>query len=182
MSYRNTHTTYGSVTKFFHWLTFILITLMLLMGYFMDDVPKDLRPNIVNVHKLLGIFILFLILLRICWGLINPKPSIVSFNRLNVLERWLEKGVHGALYGVLIAMPLAGWIMTSASGKAPHWGRFLFMLPGIPYDKVLSKTAKFMHSQIAILLIALIIIHVLAALYHHFIKKDDVLRRMMPKF
>lgn len=176
MSLRNTLTTYGCVAKFFHWLIFVLVIGMLTFGYFMDDLPKAYQGMGYNLHKLTGLSILCLMILRALWAMINPKPILSA--DVPLWQRWLERAVHFLIYAALIAMPLAGWIETSAGGKPPHLGNWQLGLP-IAKNENLSDFAYSVHNSLAIVIIVLISIHVLAALYHYFIKKDDILQRML---
>ncbi|HVE44853.1 MAG TPA: cytochrome b [Gammaproteobacteria bacterium] len=175
MTIRNTETAYGSVAKFFHWLMFILLAGMVTFGYLLADVPKPYQSATYNIHKLIGLTLLSLALLRLAWTLINTKPR--SIEGTKPWERLAERTVHWALYATILAMPLAGWIGASAAGYAPFIGSYSFGLP-IKENKELADYAFTLHGKLALLLIGLVSIHVLAALYHHFIKKDNVLRRM----
>lgn len=177
MSLRNTESTYGSVSKFFHWLIFLLLLFMVTFGYLLSSVPKDYQPVAYNIHKLTGLTILVLMVLRALWALSNPKPALPLDAK--PWEHVAEHTVHLLLYLVVIAMPLAGWIGAVAGGRPPHIGSFNIELP-ISESKALSHAAFEMHGTLAIMLIVLFSIHVLAALYHHFIRKDDILRRIMP--
>ncbi|MBV9575279.1 MAG: cytochrome b [Gammaproteobacteria bacterium] len=174
---RNTSTAYGNVAKFFHWLIFVLLLVMIIYGYFLEDIPKVYKGMAINAHKLLGITILFLVLLRLIWALINPKPALPPDTK--AWERALERLIHFSLYAAVIAMPLAGWVASAAGGHIPHIGDLYLNLP-IEQNKALSESAFDLHKSLAIVIIVLFCIHVLAALYHHFILKDNVLRRMMP--
>lgn len=177
MSLKNTELTYGSVAKFFHWLLFILILLMLVYGYFLDDFPKSYQPFTYNLHKLIGLTILILMLARALWALCNVKPKLPADTL--PWERTAEKTIHFLLYFLIIAMPCAGLIGSVAGGKLPHLGNLKITLP-IAQNKTLAELSFSVHNTLALIIICLISVHVLAALYHHFIKKDNVLRRMMP--
>ena len=177
MQLRNTSTTYGAVSKFFHWLIFLLVLAMLIFGYFLDDVPKEYKAVAYNLHKLTGLTILLLMLLRLMWALTNSKPLLPA--ETSCWQRGAERIVHGLLYAALIGMPLAGWIGAVAGEKPPHLGDFQFNLPIAP-SKALKNTAFDIHGYLAITIIVLVSVHALAALYHHFIKKDNILKRMLP--
>lgn len=175
--FKNNQATYGSVAKFFHWLIFFLVFCMLFLGYFMGDVSdKPTRAMVVNIHKLIGLSILVLMLLRLFWALINPKPSLPAGT-----PRWqrvIERFVHFLLYAVLIAMPIVGWIGSVAGGHLPYLFTWTFGLP-IEKNKTLSDLFFSIHGTVAIVIIVLVSLHVLAALYHYVVKKDDILQRMI---
>lgn len=175
MSLKNSIDTYGSVAKFFHWTIAILILSMLVFGYFLEDIPKEYSGLAYSVHKLTGLTILFLVLLRLCWVAINPKPRLPA---RNAFERLSELTVQYTLYVCMIAMPLVAWIGSSSGGKPPHLGNIQFALP-IPPNKPLIETSFYMHNTIAIILIVFISIHFLAALFHYFVRRDNVLQRML---
>lgn len=176
MSLTNTSTQYGSVAKLLHWLIFVLLSVMIIGGFCFGYVPKEYKGTIYNLHKLTGLLILLLMLVRVFWALINVKPALPSGTP--VWQRLSAHIVHFGLYVLVIAMPLAGLIGSSAAQKYPHIGNFNFMLP-VPHEKWISHLSFEFHEWIAYAIIAFATIHILAALYHHYILKDDVLRRMM---
>lgn len=178
MPLRNTPMSYGSVAKFFHWLIFILLAIMLTFGFFLSHIPKTYQPLAYNTHKLTGLTILTLMILRALWALTNPKPILPKDTR--PWQRVAERTVHFLLYLTVMLMPLAGWIGSMAAGRPPHIGDINLNLP-IGQDKLLSDTAFKIHGLLAITIIVLVSVHVMAALYHHVIKKDNILRRMMPE-
>jgi cytochrome b561 len=175
MNLKNTAQSYGSVAKFFHWLIFLMLFCMVIFGFLLEDVPKDWQPVAFNIHKLIGLTILTLMMLRLLWALANIKPMLPL--DMPAWQRLAARTVHKLLYLVVIAMPIAGWVGSAAAGRSPHLGTWILNLP-VPQDKALSKAALMLHGTLAYILIALVSAHVLAALYHHFIRKDNVLRRM----
>lgn len=176
--WRNSYTQYGSVAKFFHWVIFLLLVGMLIFGFFLDDIPKDYQGFAYNIHKLTGLTILCLMVLRALWALSNPKPILPADTK--AWERVIEHVVHILLYLAVIAMPLVGWIASSADGRPPHLGSIQIKFP-IEKNAALADGLFSVHNTLAIVLIVLISIHVLAALYHYFVKKDQILQRMMPQ-
>ena len=168
---------YGSISKFFHWIIFLLVFVMIFLGYFMGDVTdKALRGAVSNIHKIIGISILLLMILRGVWALLNPKPVVPN---VSGWERALERVWHFYLYLLLLAMPIVGWVGSVAKGKDPHLFGKLLSLP-VPQNKLLGDFLFDIHGLLAIFIIAFVSIHVLAALYHHYVKKDNVLIRMLP--
>jgi cytochrome b561 len=179
MSLMNTQTEYGSISKFFHWFIFSLVVLMICIGFGADYglfTSKEVKHEIVNIHKLMGIFISLLIMVILFWKLINPKPKLSN----HWLTRFAASFMHFFLYLTLIAMTLSGWIMSTAAGKFPDFFGILFPFPGIPSDQPLADLAFEAHEYLAWILIVLILLHVSAALKHYYIDKDNVLQRMLP--
>jgi cytochrome b561 len=178
MTIRNTYLVFGSVAKFFHWVIFILVLTMLVFGFFLDAIPKDSKPFAYNVHKITGLVILLLMVLRGMWSLSNPKP------RLPIATAWWQRATEWAvqlsLYAVIIAMPLVGWIGSVAASRPPYLGSWELMLPIAP-NKELVHTMFELHEWFAYSLIALLCIHIGAALYHHFLRRDNILLRMLPE-
>lgn len=168
---------YGALSKFFHWTIAILVILMLLCSYFIGNIPdKILRGAVFNGHKLIGLTILTLVILRLIWKTITNQPPSLN---ARAWERWIEKTVHWLLYLAFLMMPIAGWVGSVAGGKPPRWGKLSFNLP-ISKSDWLSDWAFSIHNSLAIIIISLVSLHILAALYHYFIKKDGVLQRMWP--
>jgi cytochrome b561 len=181
MTVGNATDQYGSMSKFFHWLIALLVIGMLIGGFCMGSISSDaLRGQVYMMHKLTGITILLLMILRILWIMGTPKPGTLPSTPL--WERIAERSVHGLLYLTLLAMPLSGWIMSTAAGKSPtFFNLFSLPLPGIPASEILAKTANSIHLTLAWIIAALVVIHIGAAIKHHWIDKDVVLKRMLPK-
>jgi len=176
MTLYNTTTHYGSISKIFHWLIFLLVVGMLLVGFFMEDITDpNLRSTVINLHKLNGLLILVLMILRICWALVNPKPRLED---MPAWQRVLAHSVHILLYVFLIAMPIAGWLMTVYGGKPPHLFHWALNLP-LQENKLLKEFFKWLHYQLALIIIIFVSLHTFAALYHYFIKKDGIMQRML---
>lgn len=173
---KNTIRTYGSVAKFFHWAIFLLV-LINVGGFLLEDMPKDYQPMLYNLHKLNGLAILLLMILRMLWAWTNIKPQLPM--SLPNWQKLTSRLIHFCLYVVLILMPISGLVGSNAAGKAPHIGDFKFVLP-IDQSKELADAAFNVHNTLAYILVGLLTLHILAALYHHFIKRDNVLRRMLP--
>lgn len=145
----------------------------------MDDIStnKVIVGAVVNMHKLLGLAILALMILRLIWALTNAKPVLPI--DVPLWQRWAERIVHGLLYLLLLAMPLVGWIGSVAGGRPPHYGMLSLGLP-IEKSKPLAGAAFDIHNTMAIVILVIVSMHVLAALYHRFMRKDDILNRMLP--
>lgn len=181
MPYRNTTTNYGSVTRFFHWLSFILITLLLIVGLSMQYIPSSpLKGFIYNLHKLTGLLLLTVVFFWSIWSATSVKPAFPE--EMPWLQRFAARFVHFLLYVLLFAMPFSGWVMSTASGKPPHLFSLSLPLWDIPFDKELSHQFANIHEFLAWCIIVIASMHIIAALSHHFINRDFILRRMLPNF
>ena len=180
MTLTNTNQSYGSMAKFFHWLIALLVIVLLLAGYFMDQIgDKSIKLQVFNLHKLFGLAVLALITLRLLWRLANPVPLLPP--EMALWERTLEKSVKLFFYIALFIMPLSGWIFSTAAGHAPRIGNFILAAPFVPKNKVLADQIFNIHSIFAIIIIGLLCLHIAGAFKHHFINKDNILLRMLPK-
>jgi cytochrome b561 len=179
MRYRNTHSAYGVVAKGFHWILFLMITGMVLVGFIMADM--DLSPDKVKLyglHKSTGIVVLALVSMRLAWKFANVSPLLPD--SMHALEKFLARAGHAMLYLLMFAMPLTGWMMSSAAGfPVSVYG--LFTLPDlVAPDTNLKALMIDAHFYLAWLLVIMVGLHVLAALTHHFYYRNNILRRMLP--
>jgi cytochrome b561 len=177
---KNTIDSYGSVTKTLHWLIAVLIIGMLVFGFFLEDIPKPLRGEMIGLHKSIGLTILLLIILRLIWRYINPVPMLPM--TVPLWEQIAARLVHLLFYLFLILMPLSGWIMSSLGGHPVlFWGLLNWTLPVTPNES-LGNFFFNVHAVIAWIIIGLLVLHIGAAIKHHFIEKNHVLRRMLPGY
>ncbi len=178
MSIRNTHTDYGSATRFLHTLIAALVLIMLALGVVMGYLPKPLKGDVVGIHKLIGLCTLSVALLFVLWTLSSKKPGYPD--GMKTWEKHLARTVQTAMYLLIILMPLSGWTMATAANKPPHiFGLYAFPMPFIPLSKPLAGFAKDSHTIMAWILFACIVLHTCGALKHHFIDKNNILKRML---
>ena len=169
---------YSSGSKLLHWLIAVIVILMLSFGYILEDVPEQYRSTAYMFHKSLGLTVLFLMYVRIFMIWFTGKPPLPE--SVPFLQKMISRLVQYSFYVLLIAMPLCGWIMSVAADYIPtYFGLFKVPLPIEP-NKALASLMQEFHETMAWILIGLIILHILAALKHHFIDKDNVLKRMLP--
>jgi cytochrome b561 len=176
MRIRNSDTHFGLVAILLHWIIAILIIGLLTLGLYMVDLPISLEKlKLYGWHKEYGLLVLALVIVRLGWRLINITPNL----SIPFLEKIAARAVHWAFYVFMFAMPITGWLVTSAAGlPASFFG--LFTLPNlIPASQESLIFYSDLHKWLGYGLIATIILHTLAALKHHFINKDDILRRMI---
>jgi len=186
MSASNTARSYGSVTKTFHWLTVLLILTAIPLGIIANKMAYDtsdalaMKAFLFSMHKTVGITAFFVALARIAWALGQPKPAGLHPERK--AESFLAELVHWLLYGSLLLVPLSGWIHhASTTGFAPIWWPFGQNLPLVPKSETLADLTAGLHIVFERVLVASILLHIAGALKHHFIDKDDTLRRMLPR-
>lgn len=177
MAWRNTSERWGTLARLFHWAIVVMLIGQFIMAEIAEDLPLGMEKIAVLArHKSVGITILLLAVLRLGWRALNPTPRAPAGAPW---EHALARGAHFALYGLLFAMPLSGWMMSSAKNYPVSWFNLLPLPNLVP---VSESIYEFMHETHELLATALIVIaaaHVLGALRHHFIKKDDVLKRML---
>jgi cytochrome b561 len=179
MPLTNSTTRWGHVAQLLHWVIVILILVQVLIGLQAVDLPLGMKKlALLAKHKSFGMTILGLAVLRLAWRATNRTPELPD--TLKSWERVLAHVTHWGLYGLLFALPITGWLMSSARGFPVSW----FGLVQIPdlvsrnqglYDAMLQT-----HHMLVYLLYAVVLLHVAAALKHHFMLKDDVLKRMLP--
>jgi cytochrome b561 len=161
-----------------HWMTAAAIVCVVPLGFAMTSAsPGPGQNRLYDLHRSFGALILAMAAIRLLWRLYAPAPPLVPG-----LPRWqvlAARSTHAALYVLLFAVPLMGWAGTSAFG-APITVFGLFQLPPLlDKDRELAAVLLPIHVTLALTLTALVVVHVAAALHHHFIRKDDTLRRML---
>ena len=175
--WRNTSNSYGIVSVCFHWLIALLISAMLALGWGREYAPTTWRPIIMDIHKFTGILILALVFFRIIWKLATPQPELPA--SLSKFYKLLAHAGHWALYFMMFAMPISGWAMISASGKTVYFLDLIALPPLMQKNLPWRAFLENLHSVMAFMLAGLIVEHIAAALLHHYVFKDDVLRRML---
>lgn len=169
---------YSKGSKFFHWLIAIIVISMLSGSFFLESLPDQYQPSAFMIHKSFGLTVLFLVLVRLFWIQYTGKPALPK--TVPMWQKILARTVQYSLYVFLICMPLCGWVMSVAGNRVPsYFGLFPMPLP-IKANEALSKFMNQSHKTIAWILIALITLHIAGAIKHHFIDKDNVLKRMLP--
>jgi cytochrome b561/polyisoprenoid-binding protein YceI len=175
---------YTAVAIALHWLIAAGIIGMIGLGWVMDDLPDQQAYPLIQLHKSFGITILMLSIARVVWRLMNPPPPEPP---MPGWQRSLALLVHVGLYVLIIAMPLTGWIMASASSDAPT--RFFYLvdvrlpgIPGLPSEtrKGIEESFEFAHSNLQWVIIAMLVLHIAGAVKHQFIDKNGLLARMAP--
>lgn len=190
MRWNNTSQSFGSLAKFFHWTSAgAFIGAYLVVYYviwFMDDMAPEALP-VLNIHWVLGLIVGFLVIPRLLWRLWDVQPAQPPGSRW---EHALAHAAHWGLYGLLIAMSLTGYLGTGAPTNFGlftlagfnetalfHWISHKFALDWDAFEAPIDAVHHFIGKYIAWLVV---LVHVVAALFHHGVRRDDVLKRMLP--
>ena len=174
---KNSSTAYGTVAKTFHWLLFVFLTFAIVMGNLLAAMPKGAEKlQAAGLHKSFGAILLMLMLLRLLWRLVNETPRLPD--DITAAQAFLANGMHWVLYILMLAQPLSGILMSQAGGfPVSFFGLFEFPV-FMDKNPELASFFRGMHGTVWILLVLAVLGHVGAALYHHFIRKDRVLKQM----
>jgi cytochrome b561 len=161
-----------------HWLLALAIVGAFGVGAYMTDLPfSPWRLQLYNWHKWAGVTILALSAVRLLWRLTHRPPAPPA------MPRWQQRAAaasHGLMYALFFAVPLLGWAYSSAAGFPIVWFGVLPLPDFVPVDKALAEALKPWHGNLAKALAALVLLHVAAALKHHFHDRDGLLSRMTP--
>lgn len=179
MGLRNSNQQWGGIAKSFHWLLAVLILAMFVLGWTAESYPMSpTKLKLFGLHKSTGLVILALVVLRIAWRAFDPAPALPADT--SALERILAHATHRLLYVLMVAMPLSGWVINSAADfplKIYGWIRVPHIAPA---SESLQTSAEVVHLTLFWIMALLVGIHVAAALWHHFERRDTILRRMLP--
>ena len=169
---------YGTTAKVFHWLIVALLLVQYLIGWLMPDIHRGMKPGAAMIfHVSVGLLVLILIVLRFAWRLIHPvapESSLLPWQRLS------SEAVHWLLYALVLATTVTGWLFASFRG----WSMSLFYLVPMPMlaagNAAAGRTINGLHQAMEWALLAMIGIHIAAALAHIFIYRNRIMQRMLP--
>ncbi len=170
---------YSTVSLTLHWLIAALVVTQVGLIAAHEWTEGPISREFVNIHKSVGLSILVLTIGRLGWRIANPAIPLPG-----TMPRWqklLARTTHVLFYVFLIAMPLVGWAASSAAGREILWfGLFQWPLLPVGGGRETARALMDLHEMAAKLLIALIVLHIIGALKHQFIDRDNVLHRMIP--
>ena len=168
---------YTPVAKGLHWLMAVLIFGLLALGIYMHELPlSPQKLTLYSWHKWAGVTVFLLVWLRLAWRVTHRPPALPE--SLSKHMRLAAHAGHAALYLLMIAIPLTGWLMSSAKGFQTVWFGVLPIPDLLGRDREVGDLLQQVHKLLNLLLMLTLAGHVLAALWHHFVLKDDTLRRM----
>jgi cytochrome b561 len=172
-------TSYTRTAIGLHWLIAIAIVTTFSVGLYMSDLP--LSPDKLKIyswHKWTGVTIFLLVAFRLMWRLTHrPPPLPVG---MPAWQQTAAEATHWLLYALMIAVPLSGWLMSSAKGVQTVYFGVLPLPDLLAKNKELGKTLETVHQALNFTMAGLVLAHAGAALKHHFIDRDEVMARMLP--
>jgi cytochrome b561 len=162
-----------------HWLIFGLIVCGFALAVYMVDLPlSPQKLRYFSWHKWIGVTVFMLALARIGWRLSHPAPPWET-----QLPRWQQRAataMHVVLYLLLVVIPLTGWLYSSATGVPTVYFGVMQLPDLVAKNKALAELLKSVHVTLNYTMLVLVAMHAAAALQHHFIARDGVLKRMLP--
>jgi len=179
MQLKNSAERYGVIAQLLHWSIVVLIVTQFVLANQAEEATSLLRKaQTLTLHKNIGMTVFMLAVIRLVWRWINLTPA-----HLPTVKAWQQRLAdltHWALYALILLTPLAGWLMSSAkSYSVSYFGLFTFPDLVAP-DEGRYQSFKTLHQVLAFSIFNLALLHIAAALKHHFWDKDNVLRRMLP--
>jgi cytochrome b561 len=161
-----------------HWWVALLIVITFPLGIYMHDLPfSPTKLKLYSWHKWIGVTAFLFVVIRTAWRMSHTPPALPDS-----MANWQKLAshiMHGLLYFLMVAIPLSGWLMSSAKGFQTVWLGVLPLPDLLEKNKELGNLLAIVHKILNFSLLGLVILHVLAALKHHFIDKDLILRRML---
>jgi cytochrome b561 len=168
---------YSSPAIALHWLVALLIFVTFPLGLYMVELPlSPTKLKLYSYHKWIGITVLMLVAIRVSWRLTHTPPPLPS--SVAGWQRRASAALHGLLYLLMIAIPLSGWLMSSAKGFQTVWLGVLPLPDLVEKNRELGELLTEVHKVLNFGLLALVVVHVGAALQHHFIERQPFLQRM----
>lgn len=181
MHWNNTTTSWGWISIVLHWLSALVIVGLFALGLWMVDLTyyDDWYRTAPDIHRSVGILLMLATVMRLVWIQLNPRPAVLQTHK--TWERRAAHITHIAMYGLLFAIMISGYLISTADGRSIHvfdWFEIPASLHGL---KNQEDIAGEIHFILAVTLIILAVIHAAGALKHHFIDRDNTLKRIIGK-
>ena len=178
-SFKNSNDRWGSGAQLLHWLIAAGIATAMVMGWVMVYLPVSaFKFELYALHKSLGMTLLALVVLRVLWRWINITPALPQ--HLPRHEVLLAKTTHRLLYALMLVMPLSGYVINSAANFPLNVFGIVQIPNVVPESQIIGDWASLVHLTVFWGFVILLIGHIGGALRHHFVLRDNVLRRMLP--
>ena len=160
----------------FHWVMFVLVVIVGVLGLLHDSWPKQTQAFWINIHAMFGLILWVLLFVRLIWRIRHPPPTLPQ--ELGKYSLRLSGPMHLALYGLMFTIPIIGTVTFIWHGRVFDFG--LFQLnPGVHSNRAVFHPTENIHGYLSYTLFALAGAHASAALWHHFVRRDGVLRNMV---
>lgn len=170
---------YDGVAKTLHWLIVALLIAQFAIAWTMPDInPRTVPGTLVNLHFAIGVTILALAILRVLWRFGHPVPLLRD--NVPAWQHWTARATHWLLYLLLFLLPILGWMDANFRGYAVDYFGLATIPQILPAVPALAGRMGDIHTFVSYVLLGVVGLHVLAALYHHFLLRDRVLTRMLP--
>jgi cytochrome b561 len=171
---------YGTVARIFHWLTVLLVAVTIPVGFLMtsDLQNRSVQDTLFILHKGLGPVIFVVVVLRILWRVRHGSPELPA--SLPKYQQIVSKIVHAGLYAGLLTMAVSGYVRVIAGGFPIELLNAIGVPPLLPKNDGIAETAKAIHRTAVWGLLGLSTLHIGAALYHRFVRRDEIMARMWP--
>lgn len=169
---------YGLPSRLAHWLTAALLVALFGLGLSMTRfIEGDAKLRVYRWHEWVGLTVFAVTAFRLYWRTIHKPPPL----DLPTFERLARRLVHAAIYLVLMVQPVVGWLMSTAFGFPVNYLGVIALPEPVPVDRALAERLQWVHFTLAMTLLGLFLAHMGGVLYHHLIRQDTVLRRMLPR-
>ncbi len=169
---------YTATAVALHWATAALIIAGFILGEYMEDLAlSPLKLRLFSYHKWIGVTVFALVIFRLAWRALHPAPALPD--KMPAWEKSAAKAAHLALYALIFIIPVTGWLSSSAHGFQTVYLKVLPMPDLVKKNKEAADALELVHGLLNKALLALFIMHVSASLKHHFIDRDDILKRML---
>ena len=161
----------------FHWIMFVLVVMVGILGLLHDSWPKKAQAYWINIHAVLGLLFWMTLFARFAWRRLQPPPALPS--DVGAFSRHFSRPVHLALYGLMFVIPIIGIITFVFHGRVFDFGLFRID-PGVPSNRAIFHPTEDIHGYLAYALFALATVHASVALWHQFVLRDELILRMWP--
>ena len=175
MKLKNDNIAYGLIARILHWFTFLILLIQLPLGIYLDNLEfSEFKLTVENTHIIIGMSIFYITLLRMIWKFLNPKPITSTVNKLQLIA---SKAVHGLFYITLLLITISGVLKLLLSGEEVNLIISTIYIDYFNYE--LADQFHVVHVISAYFLVLLFTIHLGAVVYHHYIQKDPILKKML---
>lgn len=174
---------YHGLSITLHWILALALFAIFAVGVYMADLPfSPQRIKLYNWHKWAGVTFLLLSAVRLLWRVVAPPPDLPQavVAAMPDWQMWAYRATHGLMYALFFVVPLLGWAYSSAAGFPIVLFGVMPLPDFVQASKPLAEAIKPWHAASAFMLMALVLLHVAAALKHHWIDRDGLLQRMLP--